>query len=266
MPVTPLDDVEFLASSANRVRVLETLAERSATRPELHDVTGISRPTLGRVLTDAEARGWVDRAGREYRLTPLGRLLFDAFGDLLETVETTQRLRAVAPHLPLAALPFDLSHLRDATVTVPHSPDPSAHLRRVGDLVQTAERVRFLGANVYPETVARQRDLVSRGQTYEITLAAAAVDVTRTHPETAATVRELLDSDAVRLYRYEGSVPFSLVTVDDTALVLPYDEEDTPCALLETSDPVVHEWVDRTLDEYREAATRVTAADFDSLD
>jgi predicted transcriptional regulator len=259
MPQTPLDDVEFLASSPNRVRVLEALAERAYTRPELHDSTGVTRPTLGWILDDCETRGWVTREGRTFSLTPLGRLIITSFADLLETVETTQRLREVAPFLPLADLPFDVRRFRESTITVPHPPDVSAHLRRVGELVENGSTLRWLEGNVYIEAVVRQRDLVGeRDQRYEIVLGDAALDVLRSHGETAAMVRDVLATGNVTLYEFTGEVPFSLATVDDTALVLPYDDEGTPCALVETTDPEIRALVVATLDEYRGRAERVT--------
>ena len=259
MPQTPLDDVEFLASSSNRVTVLQTLAEQPYTRPELHDVTGVTRPTLGRILDDCEARGWVTHQGRTFSLTPTGRLLVDSFTDLLDTVETTQRLREVAPYLPLDDLPFDVRRFRDATILVPRAPDVFAHLRRVGELVEDGVTVRWLGGNVYLDAVVKQRDLADeRGQHWEIVLGGNALDVVRSHPETAEMVRGLVASGNVTLYEYAGTVPFSLGVVDDTALVLPYDEDGTPCALVETTDAEIRAWVVATLDEYRDAADRVT--------
>lgn len=262
MPQTPLDDVEFLASSSNRVTVLQTLAERSYTRQELHDVTGVTRPTLGRILDDCEARGWVTHEGRTFSLAPVGRLLVTSFTDLLETVETTHRLREVAPFLPLDELPFDVRRFRESTIVVPHTPDVFAHLRRVGEIVEDGTTVRWLGGNVYLDAVFRQRELIGeRGQRYEIVLGHDALDVVCSHPETNELLREILATENVALYGYTGAVPFSLGLVDDTALVLPYDEEGTPCALVETVDPEIRAWVVATLDEYRDAADRVTLDD-----
>lgn len=83
---TPLDDIDWLTRSANRVRLLELLAERSHTRTELVEILGIlsdrtvdkfakgrcwrqpikasvrrytTRVTVNRLLDDLEERGWL---------------------------------------------------------------------------------------------------------------------------------------------------------------------------------------------------------------
>lgn len=72
---TPLDDVEYLARSANRVRVLETLAKGPHDRTDLQEKTGAARATLGRILGEFEERGWIRRDGAEYELMPLSDFL-----------------------------------------------------------------------------------------------------------------------------------------------------------------------------------------------
>ena len=67
-----LEEIQFMANSANRVRVLDALGGAPASRRELQEETGVARSTAARVLDDAEARGWVDSEGSRYRLTPGG--------------------------------------------------------------------------------------------------------------------------------------------------------------------------------------------------
>ncbi|MFC6726379.1 MarR family transcriptional regulator, partial [Halobium palmae] len=67
-----LSEIEFLALSANRVRVLDQLAESEYSRRDLAELTGASQPTLGRILHDFEERAWVTRGPEGYAATATG--------------------------------------------------------------------------------------------------------------------------------------------------------------------------------------------------
>lgn len=256
-----LDDVAFLASSPNRVDVLRTLATGAFSRGELHERTGISQPTLGRILEGFAERGWVEKVDRRYRLTRVGSLLKASFEELLGTVETVQRLADLEARLPVEEMPFDFSALTDATVTTPRTPDVLAHVRRVEELVGSADHLRWLTGNVFFEAVARQRALLlTDEQTQEVVIAADALDVLLSRPEMAAIVAELLETGALSVYAYAGSVPYALGVVDDRAVIVPYDDHSVPCAVVDTDDEAVYAWVDDTIDAYRDRATPVTAA------
>jgi len=91
---TPLEELEFLTRSSNRVAVLDALTEAPQNRDRLQERTGVSRVTLHRILTDVETMDWVERDGRTYRATRLGTLVTEEFGELhrlLRTVDDLQR-------------------------------------------------------------------------------------------------------------------------------------------------------------------------------
>ncbi|WP_255196948.1 helix-turn-helix transcriptional regulator [Halorarius litoreus] len=264
-PKTPLDDLEFLASSGNRVEVLETLATEPATRAALHERTGISQPTLGRILEGFETRGWIRKTGQQYRLSRLGTLLAEELARLLDTVDTIQRLTELESQLPTDEMAFDFREFRDATVTVPRSPDVFAHIRRAEALIEAADSVRTLTGNMYLDAIPKQRTLVlEQGQIQEVVISAAAFDAAISHPEAVSWMRDVLAAENMSTYRYEGAVPFSIGLVDDTALILPYDDHSVPCALIETENETIREWVETTIDAYRDRATRVTVDDLPS--
>lgn len=256
---TPLDDVEFLARSAHRVGVLETLHGGPAARSELKDRTGITQATLTRTLDDLVERCWARKRGRTYELTPLGTVLAVEFADLLETVETMQRLQSVAEWLP--EFPFDLRRLADATVTLPTNTDVLAHLERAERLVDGASTSWVVAGSVFRDSLERQHERsTERDQRQVAVLSADALERARADPEMCRLVREMVDSGNVELYRYDGTFPVMLALVDDVALVAPLDEGGYPRALVESTDPVVREWVETTLQAYVDAADTVTLA------
>ncbi len=84
-----LEEIEFLALSANRVEVLRLLATEPHSRGELAAETGASQATLGRIIADFEERSWIRRTGGEYVATATGRIVANGFTDLLGGLETS---------------------------------------------------------------------------------------------------------------------------------------------------------------------------------
>ncbi|MFC4359785.1 helix-turn-helix transcriptional regulator [Halobium salinum] len=256
---TPLDDVEFLARSGRRVEVLDELSRGPHTRSELRDRIGASQATLGRILDDFCERGWARKEDRVYRVTPFGALLAEEFGDLLGTVETMQRLGAVSAWFPLDGMDLDLHEFRDATVTLPTRSDVLAHIRRAESLVQEAAHVQVLSGSVFRDTMRLQhRRVVGGEQTQEVILSAAAVGTALADPEMREWTRRMVASDGAAVYCYDGEVPVMLGVADGVAVIVPIDDQGVPRAVIESENPTVVAWVDRTIDDYRDHARRLT--------
>lgn len=264
----PLDDIAFLARSANRVAALEALADAPRSRAELQEATGASQPTLGRILSQFEARGWIATDGSTHELTTLGELLAESFADLMASVETIQSLQGVASMLPADELDFDLNRLVDASLTVPSQADATAHVRREEALADAADRIQFFCNSAHPHTVRVYRDrVVEGGQTLDAVIAGAAIDAARADPEMAALVADLLAADGATIYRYEGSLPVMVGVLDGTTVIQPLNEAGGAAALIETDDPVVREWAEGMIEQYRAEAVELSgdpASDFTS--
>lgn len=264
-PTTALEDVDFLARSEHRVAVLGRLAGGPQTRRELHERTGISQPTLGRIFGDFEDRHWVERSGHEYALTPCGELVWEAFGDLLDTVETVQRLDGVAEHLPADELGLDLRALADATVTTPSEGNALAHVTRLEELWYGSSRGRVVIDMVPPGSPIDNRnraDWFEAGdQHYEAINTAEMLDPVLADPEIAAMFRVGLSSPRMRIYRYEGEIPLVFGMAGGTAFLAPKDRSGMPVALVESTDERVLSWVDEQWETYRVQSTELTVED-----
>lgn len=97
---TALDEIEFLARSPNRIRVLDALTAEPIERYDIEDATGVSRATLGRILDDFEERGWVTREGRQYETTHVGNYVDREFTGLVERFEPVPALNQVGQWFP----------------------------------------------------------------------------------------------------------------------------------------------------------------------
>lgn len=264
-PRTPLDDVAFLARSSHRVEVLRTLSAGALTRPVLHEVTGVPQPTLGRVLGAFEDRHWVERRGREYALTSSGDLIVDGFADLLETVALGHHLGATVSRLPTDEMDFDLREFADATVVTPEAGDAFGPVDRLTELFFAAEHARILVATPPPGTREDHRDRAERfhesDRRVESINSAATLDQALADPESAALIREGLESDRLALYRYDGPIPLVLAVADDASLLAPTNDHGVPDTLVETDNETVRSWVEDRLDAYRARSTEVTSGD-----
>lgn len=253
---TALEEIEFLALSANRVQVLDALSEDRYTRRELVERTGASQPTLGRVLRDLTERHWIERDGDAYEATATGRLVAAEFTDLLETLETEGKLREVMQWLPTEEMGFDLRHLSDATITTPSQTRPGAPVQRVLELLERADRVRILSYafNEQSLDVIRRR-AVEEGQTFQGVFSPAAVDVLAHDSALRGRLRELIRCEDAEIRLYDGEIPLAVTITDDVAHLFLRDENGLLRAAIDSDDPEVLAWAEERHERYwREAS------------
>ena len=260
---SPLDDIAFLSRSNNRIAVLGELARNNQTRTQLRDATEVSRPTLGRILAGFRERGWVEPGGsgngHDYTLTSLGRVVFEAFRDMMTTVNTVQELRELAPRIPFAELGIDPQDLADAQITTPSPTDATAHSRRERELLDRSDRIQFLCNEAQPETIERYRDwIVEDDGRLEAIIAGDAIDAAMADHEMAGHVRDMIAAEGVTIHRYEGDVSVMIGLLDHIASIIPLDDSGVAQAFIESTDDSVRAAVADTLERYRDRADRLT--------
>ncbi|QZP39563.1 helix-turn-helix transcriptional regulator [Halobaculum magnesiiphilum] len=257
----PLDQIQYLVMSKNRVRVLEYLSEAPADREELSEQLDIPRSTLSRVLTGLEAQNWISQHGSDCNSTPLGAVLADEFTSLKEAVETMQHLEDVIDYLPVDETDFELNRLRDATITTPTQTDPGAPVRRARELLHEANEFRFLTNTVVSPLVETLREQTVQG---ELTLVGVItgdlLDAVSDSPEFRERTREMIESGSAEFYRYDGSVSQTLGVADETvAVITQIDRDGNQRAQFETDDRYVCSWVVSTIEEHRREAEQIRA-------
>ncbi|WP_224269056.1 helix-turn-helix transcriptional regulator [Haloprofundus salinisoli] len=257
-----LEDIEFLALSANRVEVLDALAETPHTRRELQERIGASQPTLGRILRDFEERNWVEQTGREYAATPTGRLVAEGFSDLREIVETEQRLRDVANWLPTEVMTFDLRRLRDATITAPTQTRPNAPVQRVLGLLRDGAGVKIVSHAFNEQSMGVIRRRVADGtQTFEGVFSAGAIDAIADDSALRERLRELVDLPGAELRIVDDDVPVALTITDDVVHLFLRDDDGLLQAAVDTDDDTVSSWAHDVHDRYWNEARPLNADD-----
>lgn len=256
------DDVAFLTRSPNRGAVLRALAADARDRAELREVVGASRVTVGRITTDLEQRGWVERDGTAYRATKAGRVVAAAYERFLSTVDSTRRLDPVLEFLPVEAFDFDLAALADAEVVAPTPTAPGAHLARLRELFDRTDEVWMVVHAVAPRVVASQYEATrDHGYVTRGVLTPEVSEAIRANDEVCERIRAMLETGTLELAEHE-SVPFQVAVFDDLATISADDETGVPRGIVVSDDPAVREWVLETFERLRAEATALSPAAF----
>lgn len=251
-----LDAVAYLARSENRVAILRAVDDRPRDRREIEAEADVSRSTLSRVLREMEEeRGWIRRDGSTYATTTAGSLVVDRFVPLLQTVESLQTLEHALTYLPVEEMSLDVRHFHDAEFMTPVEFDPTAPFEYGVERLRESDSLRSVGRTVPPAYVrAIQEDLAADDLDLEIVLAGEYLDAV-----SDSDLATLWDAAAANgeVLRYEGYVPYNLLALDDLVHVWLCSDEGERAGLLESTNPVVREWAESTVDAYREDARAI---------
>lgn len=243
--------IEFLSSSTNRVEILRTLHAGPHDARDLVGSTDASRSTVGRVLSEFESRGWVQRCDDGYETTQLGALVFREFEPLLETMDRVEVLEEAVRWLPTDEMSLDLYELGDGDLVAPTENNLSAHVEHGLDVVRAGGRLLAFGNAMIPIYMKVIRDRAVDGelttaQVYGRDVIAMILD----HEHMSGQIEDIMD-EGDPVYRYPGPVAYNVLVVDDTVLFFLCDETDLPTALLETENEAVLTWAESTFERYR---------------
>lgn len=257
---TPLDDVDHLARSPHRARVIHLFAQGDWTRRDLHDETDIPQPTLGRILGSFQDRSWLERHGQTYSLTPRGRLIATHFEDLLDVVGTVQALPATADFEPLFDLGFETDWLARVEVTTPDDrTDWYGHLRQTRKSVERVEDVREIAPGPLPGMAelllehlrANEVEIESifPRETFESIVAG---------PDERSLFADLLRTGNASVYLVDDMIRFYLARHGDHVVIDVPSSTGGPVVRLTTDQRAVLDWVESRIDDFRERADPVT--------
>ncbi|WP_435074552.1 helix-turn-helix transcriptional regulator [Halorubrum sp. HHNYT27] len=259
----PLEEIEFLARSQNRVEVLRLVAAEPRTRQELATATGASQATLGRILEDFADRSWVSKEDRRHAATATGELVADGISGLISVLETEQKLRPLVAYLPTEEFGFDLRHLADATVTVPTRTRPSAPLQQVRTAIEGADTLRAFSHTLNEQTLSTVHEQVTGGDyAFEAVLSRSALEALAADASLWSQVRELSRRSNATIRVSEGEIPVAALIADGTVSLLVRDEHGILRASLSTDSAAVREWATDRFDRYWERANPFSPLDF----
>lgn len=255
-----LEDIKFLALSVNRVRALEALSPGPLERRDLEEATGISRPTLTRILDDFEERGWVTRDRRRYETTKLGSFSAREFVRLLNRFEALRSLDDVIRWFPEEGFGFDLGALVDAEIIRPHKNDALAPTTRIVEQLDTAHRVRILSYTVFPAGIeACWRATISGSHRLEAVFDSGALSTVAADSTMMDRSKEMFETGRAEIFHYDGDVPTVLFIIDDDVVDLCLGSKDgAPRAVIETTDETILAWAESVFETYRGESSQLT--------
>jgi len=247
--------IEFLARSAHRVGVLETLADGPRDRRELRAATGASDPTIGRILGDFEDRGWSRRDGHDYVLTGVGAYVAEHFATLVDRMAVEGRFRDVWPWLPTELPGFSVDLVADAVLTVVAPGDPYAPATRCGSLFRAADWIRGFDAGLTaPHHFEALYQRIVDGMDTELILPSeVSRKIRRTYPEQAAAV---VASEHLRLWWNDDLPLYRLTVFPDRVGIGGYDPDSGVLRVyVDTPSPEARSWAESTFRAFRRDAT-----------
>jgi predicted transcriptional regulator len=260
---TPVNDIDWLTRSENRVAVLEALAEKRRERSELQDLTGVSRVTSNRTLAELEDRDWIQRDGHQYDITPTGRLVTEDLKQLFDTTALGQKLGDIQQYLPVDEFDFDLRRLQDAKITRPTESDTVAPLSRSADLLsESTQRFVPLVANI-DRLHTREVGQLDTVEHVEAIITADVMETILADSMMQEDITEFIKSE-FDLYLYEGSASITFNLFDNTVAFELNDGSGFVPALIEVDDQVVLEWAEETYDQYKRDAEPLEIDDFEA--
>lgn len=249
---SPLEEIEFLARSSNRIRVLETLIEKPMERHDIEDGTGVSRATLARILDDFEQRGWVTRDGRQYETTPVGDYVAQEFTDLLKRFEPVPGLNEVAQWFPEEGFDFDLGCLASAEIVRPAKSDALAPTTYITRRLRIADRVQVISYSHLSDVMeVCWRRTVEGTLELESVVDRRVLERIETNSRMIDHAQEMVESGNAKFFWHEGTIPVTVFLIDDTVLLCLSGDGGAPHAVIETTDETVRSWAASTIDTYR---------------
>lgn len=254
------DEIAYLARSKHRSTVLERLANGIFEPNELVEMTGASRPTLGRILSEFEDRHWIERTDGGYVATPTGETIVSEFEPFRGAMGAILQLGDAVAWLPLEDYPIELHHFQNATVQSLGRDDPVEALEFVTELLRGATDWRVL-TNLMAPTKKREVMLqgVRTGRLEAVTVLTDKVTMRlRSNPERQTWLRNYVDVGAT-VARYDGTIPCNMFVIDDLVLICDSTPEsgDPYTAIVSQSD-TVRSWAVELIDEFLNQSEPIT--------
>lgn len=283
VPSGSLEDIAYLARSENRLQVLAALTTRipppgkeppSYDKRDLAGLTGTSRTTLGRILTEFEDRKWVRRTiDGEYVATPQGKHMAVQFEQLLGSVGTIQELDEAMANFPASDLSiggtdavYGIQDFDEVTIHRPGAYDPKTLGQVLGERTRASATHYSLAfaAPVKPYVDAFVEKTESDGwEANELVYSERLIDWygPNTRP-TRTQARNILETTNIRLFGYEGHMPCQLFIFDETVIIDNSQATNVDVGtFVESRNPTVRAWAVDLFNRYKENSTEVTPED-----
>ena len=255
------EDISFLVGSDTRIALLRAVVESPYRPTELATECSCARETAQRTLTRLRERGWVEKGDGQYRGTPAGALILDAYDELAATVTHAARLGSFLAHVGDDAAPpasvLDGLTLAESTAENPHAP-----IDRYLTVLGTDSLDRFRGITPIVSRVFNDaaEAVIGPDTAVELIIDRTVLRTSRTEFEDAT--RNAAELDEFDLYVAPEPLTFGLALVDGHAFVGAYDDDGSLVASVDATADAFVDWAADLYRTYRERADLIDTEEY----
>ncbi|ELY84480.1 helix-turn-helix transcriptional regulator [Natrinema altunense] len=228
-------DVQSLAGTRDRLRILQVLSESPHAQSELEERVDVHRTTLRRNLRELQQRDWItERSGKVYELTPGGEIVLSSFADLLRDVESAAKLGSFLSKIP-REFPVDVDVLSSGEIAVNGFDVPFAAVNEFTSFIERADRLRLCVPAINPKytSVLAQRESATN---IEILGPEKCFEtVVQTEP---AEFDALQRSETVRMIGIDEYPSYGICIGENRCMIVAYNDESGIHGVLAFDDSV----------------------------
>ncbi|WP_083864450.1 helix-turn-helix transcriptional regulator [Natrinema pallidum] len=249
---TASEQIAYLSRSANRPRLLRSIADQPGTPSDLVERCSISRATVQRIIADFENYGWVIKNNGKYGLTAAGSLILETYEETItkidQIIETKPVLRQFSSGNEPPVRPLSQSDIVVASDDQPHA--PVFHYRKQLTC-RTIEAQYIVDPIANPTFDEIHHDLYEECQSVTVIL--------NSNFETSIENSGwLVDVSPEELYVYPGKLSVGLVISEDDVLAIFYDEDWSVKVCVDSTNKNVVRWFTLYVMEKKADAKRLS--------
>lgn len=249
-------DVQFLAGTEDRLRILRVLAESSHAQSELEERVDVHRTTLRRNLRELQERDWVtERSGKVYEITPVGRFVLSSFTDLLQDVESTAKIGSFLSKVP-REFPADVDALSSGEIAVNGFDVPFEAVNEFTTFIENADRLRLCVPAINPKYASV---LSQRASTTDIEIVGP-VECFETIGQTEPAEFDALQrSETVRMIAIDEYPSYGICFSETQYMIIAYNDGSGIYGVVRFDGPVpgIERWMREKYASFKRSKNRI---------
>ncbi|NUB90092.1 transcriptional regulator [Haloterrigena sp. SYSU A558-1] len=249
-------DVQFLAGTRDRLRILQVLSESPHKQSKLEKKVDVHRTTLRRNLRELQERDWVtERSGKVYEITPVGRFVLSSFTDLLQDVESAAKIGSFLSKVP-RKFSVDVDALSSGEIAVNGFDVPFEAVNEFTAFIENADRLRLCAPAINPKyaSVLAQRasitdsEIVGPVECFET--------IGQAEP---ADFDALQRSETVRMTVIDEYPSYGICFSENRCMIIAYNDGSGIHGVVRFDDPVpgVERWMKEKYASFKRAENRI---------
>lgn len=249
-------DVQFLAGTRDRLRILQLLAESPHGQSELEEKVNVHRTTLRRNLRELQERDWVvERSGKVYESTPVGRFVLSSFTDLLQDVECATKTGEFLSKLP-QEFPADVDALSSGEIALNGFDMPFEAVNEFTTFIENADRLRLCVPAINPKYVSVLAEQESMTDIEIIGPTECFGTIRQTEP---AEFDALQRSETVRMIVIDEYPSYGICFSETQHMIIGYNDGSGIYGVVRFDEPVpdIERWMKEKYTEFKRSKNRI---------